>query len=687
MKIDYTSMSGGLDLVSGSVGVGAGRVASSVNFEQVFGKVGYRRIDGYERFDGRPQPHLATYYVQEFDQGSVQIEPGDSITGTTAAATVLSVDVESGAWADGDAAGVLYVVLTAGDWVAGQAINKAGNPAAVASAATFEGRAQTSSDHAAYLSQAIEQRRALIQKVPGSGPVLGVGIYDGVVFAARDAADGMSASLWRSSDSGWVLVRFGLLPGGRFEFVAANFSGDAKRNILLGCDGRNVPFRWDGTAYTEIAPIFGTQATSTSSVTVGTGSKTFSVTEAARGYAVGDVLTIHSGANAANRMTGTVTGYTHPSLSVSVTASVGSGTFTDWRIGLANFEDKPYMLAAHKDHLFLAFPRGQLQTSDLGDPMTYTTTAALFGMGDEITGLSSMKGAVLGVFCSNRISLLNGSNSSDWSMGIHAENIGTKPHTVQGNAGNALFLGERGMVSMQATDAYGSFEPAICSRDVKPLLDAKLPLVVGTRLVRGKYQYRIYFSDRSVLSACILTPAAAIQPRDVSFLTTQCAHTPSCLASGPVDGEDWMIFGTDDGWVMREDVGASFDGAAIESALRLHFNNYKTPAVKKRFHKLTLELGSQDAVALRFRQAFDLSDGFYPDSLTQGASSPGSGGQWDVSAWDQFYWSLPSAVQVEANVDGVSKNMSIVLWHSSATDAPFTLQGLLTQYKLLGLSR
>lgn len=687
MKIDYTALTGGLDLVSGSIGVGPGRVASAVNFEQVFGKVGYRRIDGYERFDGRPQPHLATYYVQEFKQGSVQINPGDPITGTTAAATVLAVVLESGAWGAGTAAGVMYVVLTAGDWVTDQIINKSGSPAAVAASNTFEGRAQTSTEHASYLSQATEQRRALIQKVPGSGAVLGVGIYEDEVFAARNAEDGLTASLWRSSASGWTLVRSGLLPGGRFEMVSANFSGDAKRDILLGCDGRNIPFRWNGTAYAEMAPIFGTQATSASSIAVGTGSKSFVVVEAGRNYVAGDTLTIHSSANAGNRMTGTVTSYTHPNLVVNVATAVGTGTFTDWRIGLANFEDKPYLLTAHKDHLFLAYPRGQLQTSNLGDPMVYTTTAALFGMGDEITGLSSMKGAVLGVFCNNRISLLNGSSKADWSMGIHAENIGTKTRTVQGNAGNALFLGERGMVSMQATDAFGSFEPAICSRDVKPLLDAKLPLVVGTRLVRGKYQYRMYFSDRSVLSACILTPAAAIQPKDVSFLPVEYAHVPSCIGGGSISGEDWLLFGTTDGWVMREDVGASFDGAVIDSALRLHFNGFKNPATKKRYYKLTLELDSQDAVTLRFRQVFDLSDGFYFDSLTQTASSPGSGGQWDVDAWDSFYWSLPAAVQVESNVDGVSKSMSLVLWHSSATDAPFTLQGLLTQYKLLGLSR
>lgn len=687
MKVDYTSLSGGLDLAMGTMAVKPGRVSASVNFEQVFGKTGYRRVDGYERFDGRPQPHLAAYYIQEFDLGTAEIFVGDTLTGTTASATVLGVDLRSGAWADGDAAGVIYLVLNAGDWVAGQSIQRSATPIANASAATYAGRTQNSSQHTAYLSDAVEARRAVIQKVPGSGPVRGVAIHDGLVFAARDAEDGLTAALWKSSGSGWSSVRSGLLPGGRFEFVSANFSGDAKKSVLLGCDGRNIPFKWDGTAYAEIAPIFATQSTSASSITIGTGSQVFALVEPARNYVVGDTLTIYSSANAANRMTGTVTTFATPNLTVDVTSVQGSGTFTDWRIGLANFEDKPFLMAAHKDHLFLAYPRGQLQTSNIGDPTLYTTTAVLFGLGEEITGIASMKGAVLGVFCENRISLLEGTSKLDWSLGVHAQNIGAKRYSVAENAGNALIFGERGMVSMQATDAFGSFEPAIFSRDVKPLLDAKLRMVVGARLVRGKYQYRSYFSDGSVLSACILSPDAIIKPQNVSFMQTECPHVASCLSSGSIDDEDWLLFGTTDGWVMREDVGTSFDGSPIASALTLHFIHFQSPAVRKRFYKLTLELESTSAVQILFRQLFDLSDRFYPESVTQSADVPASGGVWGVDNWDSFYWSLPSSGQVQANVSGIGKSMSLVLWHESATDDSFTLQGLLTQYKLLGLSR
>lgn len=686
-KVDYTALTGGLDFVSGTVAVKPGRVSECLNFEQVFGKQGYKRIDGYERFDGRPEPHKASYYIQEFDQGELEPLVGDTITGATASAQVLAVMLESGTWAGGDAVGKLIVYLTTGDWVTGQDILKGGNLVGVATADSYIGRASNAVDHKAYLRAAQTIRRTPITKMTGSGAVRGVAVYRDVVYAVRDSVDGLSATLWKSSGSGWASVRTGLLPGGSFDFVVANFSGDSQGSALYGCDGRNLPFKWDGGTYTEMAPIFGTQATSSSSIAVGTGSKVFAVAESSRSWVVGDLLTIHSSANGANRMSGNITAYAHPNVTVNVTVAVGSGTHTDWRIGQADFEDKPYLIAAHKDHMFLAFPRGQLQTSNLGNPMVYTTSAALFGVGEEITGISSLKGSVLGVFCDNKVSILEGSNSTDWVLGLHAQNIGTKLKTMQENAGNALMLGARGLVSLQATQSFGSFEPAVWSRDVKPYLDARLTMATCSRIVRGKYQYRIYFSDGVVLSACILSPSAVVQPKDVSFMRQEYAHQVSCVASGLYGVEEAMFFGTADGWVMREDVGQSFDGAEIDSVLRLHFNTLKMPESKKRFRKLTLELESTDAVSIRFRQLFDLSDGTYKTSIDRDSITSGIGGQWDADAWDTFYWSLPIATQAENNIDGVGRSMSLLIWTTSDIDEPITLQGMILQYSILGMQR
>lgn len=685
-KVEYTPLSGGLDLISGALSVRPGRLSECLNFEQVFGKQGYRRIEGYERFDGRAEPHKATCHVLRFEDGSVEIATGAVVEGASATAEVIAVEVQSGAW-DGSAAGRLIVVLPSGAFVAGEDLKVAGVPHAKAVAPAEPGSISEPM-HASYTELAVSELRAAIQKVPGSGPVLGVAVYRGDVYAARDAADGKTAAVYRSSPSGWQSVRTGLLPGGRFRFDVANFSGVSTTVALFGVDGKNRPFKWDGSTFTKMGPIFGSEATSVSSVTVGTGGREFTILESTRSWTAGQELIAHSTADASKRMTGTVVSYTSNVLTLNVMTAEGSGTAADWEIGRADFQDKPYLVADHKDHLFLAYPLGQLQTSNLGDPMTYTSTAALFGVGDEVTGLASMKGGVLGVFCLNRVNTLSGSSAADWSMELYSSSAGAKHDTAQEMGGNALFLDDRGLTSLQATQSFGDFEPAIFSRDVKPLLDAYAARVVGSRIAKGKFQYRLYADDGTRVTAAILSPEAVVSPKDVSFTRQKYAHLPTCIAQGDMDDEsDGLFFGTQDGYVMREDVGTSFDGEVIDAVMRLHFNHLKSPANKKRYRKLEMELESPDDVTVFFRQQFDYADGNYQASLTNEALVAGGGGQWDASSWDQFRWSLPIANKAEANIDGVGRNMGLLIWHESAQDRPFLLQGLLLQFTAMGLSR
>jgi len=71
--------------------------------------------------------------------------------------------------------------------------------------------------------------------------------------------------------------------------------------------------------------------TSTSSVTVGTGARTFT-TQAGKGWLPGQIVVASSGAN---YVKGTVTDYTGTDLQLNVTSINGSGTYAAWNIGLS----------------------------------------------------------------------------------------------------------------------------------------------------------------------------------------------------------------------------------------------------------------------------------------------------------------------------------------------------------------
>lgn len=75
-------------------------------------------------------------------------------------------------------------------------------------------------------------------------------------------------------------------------------------------------------------------STSTTSLAIGTGSKTFT-TQTGLNYGVGQFITAASNANSANYMHGTVTSYSGTALVVNVLDIGGSGTKTDWNIAVS----------------------------------------------------------------------------------------------------------------------------------------------------------------------------------------------------------------------------------------------------------------------------------------------------------------------------------------------------------------
>lgn len=115
----------------------------------------------------------------------------------------------------------------------------------------------------AAVKAAQQDRRDDIQPVPGSGPVRGVFVFEGETYAFRNTADGLAAKMYRATATGWDEVTTpALLPNGRYETFEANFTGSEGTKELVGVDGINKAFRFDGTTFAQITgPITPDQPT------------------------------------------------------------------------------------------------------------------------------------------------------------------------------------------------------------------------------------------------------------------------------------------------------------------------------------------------------------------------------------------------------------------------------------------
>lgn len=88
-------------------------------------------------------------------------------------------------------------------------------------------------------------------------------------------------------------------------------------------------------------------ATSSTSLSIGTGSKAFTLNEAGRSFAVGDAVVAERRSDPATRMVGTVSSYAGNVLTLNATSVAGSGgPYTDWLVFAAAFNALPGAAAA-----------------------------------------------------------------------------------------------------------------------------------------------------------------------------------------------------------------------------------------------------------------------------------------------------------------------------------------------------
>jgi hypothetical protein len=235
-------LGGGLDLVSPQLQIRPGELIDCGNYvPEITG--GYRRVGGYERFDGRPSPSLQTYSILTVPDSS-QLAVGNTVTGATSAATAKVLLIES--------ANRVVVTRVTGTFSGGEVLRVSGVDRATLTS-IVAGAAATPFLDATYRSLTADEYRGDIQAVPGSGPIRGVWYFAGSLYAFRDNAGGTACVMHRATSGGWVTVTTpALLPGGQYQFVNYNFTGAAGGTRMYGCDGVNRAFQFDGTTFTQI---------------------------------------------------------------------------------------------------------------------------------------------------------------------------------------------------------------------------------------------------------------------------------------------------------------------------------------------------------------------------------------------------------------------------------------------------
>jgi hypothetical protein len=693
-KIAYTPLQGGEDLITPSVTVDPGRAIMTHNYElDMQGR--YRLIDGYEVFDGQPKPSDASYWILHFDAGTAAIAVTDIVDGAGGASgEVLVVEVESGSWATSDAAGYLVLFNVTGTYVDDEVLSVSAVPKAIANGTALGRDAETDVLDSTYLLAAIAATRDDIEAVPGSGNILGVWQYNGVKYAIRNSVAGTEAVMYKSSTAGWVICDLGERLG--FNTGTAAFvEGETITKGGVTAVIRRVVVQVGSWSTSDAEGFFIISGRAGGHFSAGACTGSIAGAASATGVETANAFAVPSGRfEFVNYNFGGHAG------TIRMYGCDGKNKAFEWDgtyytpIETGMTVDTPVHIIAHRSHLFLMFPGGSIQHSSIGQPYLWSavTGAAELGVGDEGTGFLSMIN-VLAVFARNSTHLLYGTSSADWELIPHSDESGAIQWTIQ-KIGAGIYLDDRGLTSLSATDQYGDFAASIISKFIHPYLRTKMGEVQGSIRVKDKNQYRLFFSD---MRAVTLTMDGN---KVIGFTRQMYDKLPVCVCSSEnTSGEEEIFFGSTDGYVYQMDSGNSFNGNPIEGVIKFHFNHLKSPSTKKRIRKIMLELDAPIDTYINANVEFDYGEAGNPGEYFA-VDSPG--GIWDIAEWDAFVWDGKTIASAPIKIDGTATNFSLTLYHSGVFElqenevtpraglvsaGPHTIQGYTVQYDMRGVQR
>jgi hypothetical protein len=669
VQSEFIPFIGGSDFVSPMLQVKPNFAREAQNYEiDING--GYRRIAGYERFDGRSSPSAQTYSILPVTiTGTVAVGNVLTDNATTSFGTVIALP-----------AGGTQVVLTlmTGHFTAGN-IKVGGVTVGTCSGAEVQDSASTPKLHAQYKALAANVYRALISAVPGSGPIRGVWLYNDVVYAFRDNIGATVCVMYKSTTSGWTAVTLGE------EVSFTNAAGNVVDAVTLTQGGVTATVSrvvlqtgslasGVNTGRLIITGRGGGNFAAGAATTSGGGTLTLSGVQTAISFAVPGgrfefVTTNFSGSTASRRMYG-VDGKNR--------AFEFDGT-TLVPIATGMTLDTPTHVVEHKKQLFLSY--GPLaQHSQPGNPYVWNvvTGAGAIAMGDDVTGFSQLPGganaAALVIVTRNGLAVLYGSGITDWDLVPYDQEAGGYAYSIQ-HIGRTFMLDDRGITDVATTQQFGNFISATWSKLVQPWLVTRHALVTASSISREKNQYRLFFSDGSALYMTIDNGEL------VGLMPMQLTHLPTCLVSRETStGTEAIYFGDTTGYVFQMEKGTSFDGSDIEAYLNLVFDNSSSPLQLKTFRGALFECEGDGYAEFTFSYELGYASTELEQPGTQTAVNSLTPAVWDSFTWDSFYWDGRSLSPAMVDFIGTAENFSFRFRSLGDYFAPLRISGALFHY-------
>jgi hypothetical protein len=319
------------------------------------------------------------------------------------------------------------------------------------------------------------------------------------------------------------------------------------------------------------------------------------------------------------------------------------------------------------------------------DSFSVANGSGTIDVGGVITGLFVFRQQLI-IFTERHIQQLLGNTVADFNLQPITEDIGCiEGDTIQEIGGDIIFLGPDGLRLLSATERIGDFGLAAISKPIQKNMTNFIAANTSytSTIIREKSQYRLLGYNNNIKQENA-QGIIATQFAEQGGLGTGFAETRGIRAyvadSNYNATTEVVFFANDDGYLYQMESGNSFDGSNIQTTFATPHLPIQDPRVRKTFYKLFLYTDPQGSVNfdVSLKLDFDGQDVIQPATINF-ANTTGVVGFYGTGTYGTISYGSKLQKLFEGQIIGSGFAVSFQ-FSSDNSDPPFSLDALTVEY-------
>tara|TARA_R100001460_G_scaffold27317_1_gene55060 strand:- start:97 stop:2100 length:2004 start_codon:yes stop_codon:yes gene_type:complete len=348
------------------------------------------------------------------------------------------------------------------------------------------------------------------------------------------------------------------------------------------------------------------------------------------------------------------------------------------------------VVATHKNHIFYA--KGRVLS--FGSPLSTTdfqsgNGAGNIGLDNDIVAIKSFRDQLI-VFTDSSIFRLNGDALATFNLQPITRDIGCiQTDSVQEIGGDVVFMAPDGLRLLSATERIGDFGLAPITKKIQGTFNdfVKLHTDFFSLVIRNKSQYRLFgwndnFTRPNAQGILFTQFASPGEASVIDFAETRGIQVTAC-ASVYSGTTEFVLFSGKEGFLHRmENDTSSFDGNNIATTFATPFYPINDPRIRKTIYKAQFYLDPEGRVNfdLNLKFDFDESGAVVMPAVTFTNASSNASQFYGVAAYGTATYGAKLQKVFSAQTTGSGKTISAQFEADNNTDVPYALDALTLEY-------